>query len=53
MLIQTVLGFKQYPYESRITKFTCLIQGRDTEFYGKIIQKASVLKDMPSGYGNI
>ena len=53
MLIQTVGGFEQYPYDSRITKFPCLIQGSNIEFYGKIIQKASVLRDMPSGYGNI
>lgn len=42
-LIQTVAGSVQCPYDSRITKIICLIQGTDMDFYGKIIQKANHL----------
>lgn len=35
---------EQCPHDSMLTKFICLIQGRDIDFYGKIIQKASVLR---------
>lgn len=39
--MQTVGGSEQCPYDSRLTKIICLIQGKDIDFYRKIIQKAS------------